>query len=312
MGRKCIQKQSRIYIMETLTLCKFLLFSLLVVAIVSCDGMKSGVAQNGDGKGAALSVERKVQESPQDARSVDSAAIVIKGIRDFVLAYEKHPSDSLLSRYLTPHAREMYHRMVMEHDCDMLVLAQDTPDDLEQTLSVRSLGEGWYQIAYSVGNAATTNCLYIQEGKGFAHFRIAFIKGFSTHEGNKLFYARKPEIPINMESAESFLCSFYQAYAALYCSLDVDVEQETEVLRRKFLSPQAQQQYEDCASGYLKEGMDGYDVLVGGFYTTLEKEQGRSFKKTAEGCFVVNDCLKLSVCRDSDGSGFIIDGIRKL
>lgn len=124
--------------METLILRRFLLFSLLVFTIVSCNGRKSETVQDKDDKGAPLPVERKMQESPQDAHSQNSTAIV-KGIRDFVLAYERNPSDSLLSRHFTPHAREIYHRMVMEHDCDMLVLAQDTPDDFEQTLLSETL-----------------------------------------------------------------------------------------------------------------------------------------------------------------------------
>lgn len=297
--------------METLILRRFLLFSLLVFTIVSCNGRKSETVQDKDDKGAPLPVERKMQESPQDAHSQNSTAIV-KGIRDFVLAYERNPSDSLLSRHFTPHAREIYHRMVMEHDCDMLVLAQDTPDDFEQTLSVRGLGEGWYQIAYSVGNAVTTNRLYIQEGRNYADFRIAFVKGLSTHNGNPMFYERKPEILIKKDDAESFLRSFYQAYAAAYCSLDAYVEHETEMLRRKYLSPLAQQQYANAAKVYQEDGMDGYDMLVGGFYTTLEKERGRSFKETEEGHFAVNGNLELAVCRDSDGNGWVIENIREL
>ena len=300
-------------IIEMLILRKTLLFSLLVVTIVSCNGSKNDSARNEDDKGAVLSVERKMQESLQDARSQDSAAI-IKGIRDFVLAYERHPSDSLLARYMSPHTRGVYHRMVMEHDCDMLVLAQDTPDDFEKTLSVKGLGDGWYQITYSVGDSVTTNRLYIiqEKGRESVGFRIAFVEGFPTHDGNKLFYERRPKIPMEKESAERFLHSFYQAYTAVYCSLDADVEHETETLRRKYLSPMALRQYADYAKDYLEDGMEGYDVLVGGFYTTLEKERGRIIKEISEGCFVVNDCLELSIGRTTDGNGWVIDGIREL
>ena len=311
MGVNSYISTYRNQIMETLILRRVLLFSLFVVTIVSCNGSKSGAVQDEDDRGAVLSVEREIQESPQNARSQDSVAI-IKCIRDFVLAYEKNPCDSLLSKYFTPHAREIYHRMVMEHGCDMLVLAQDTPEDFEKTLSVRRLGDGWYQIAYSVGDAVTTNNLYIQEEGDTVGFRVAFVKGFPPHDGNKQFYERKPKIPIEKDSAERFLYSFYQAYTAVYCSLDADVEHETEVLRRKYLSPFALQQYADCAKSYLEDGMEGYDVLVGGFYTTLEKERGRSLKEASEGHFVVNDCLELSVGRATDGTGWVIDGIREL
>ena len=249
-------------------------------------------------------------EAAAPAASPDSAA-TCRWLREFVLSYERHHSDSLLFSHMTPHARDIYDRMVMEHDCDMLVMAQDIPDDFEQMLSFRSLGADWYLMEYHVGDSIVTNRFYMTgNNQGEGTRRIAFIEGFpSSKETGRMFYGKKPEVPVSKESAAKFLHSFYQKYAAVYCSLDADVAHETEVLRQQYLSPLAQQQYTDYAKDYLEDGMDGFDILIGGFYTKLEKERRRTFLETANGHFIINDCLELSVHKDSEDKGWIIDDI---
>ena len=239
-------------------------------------------------------------------------------LRRFILSYEQAPDASLLDSCLTPHAREMYGRMVMEHGCDMLVLAQDVPDDFEETLAVTALGHGWYRMEYEDpwrGGKVSNYFFVTGEGQD-GRCRIAYVHGFAGElaadsiDASNLFWVKRGGVPVGGGTALEFLRSFYRAYAAEYLSLDADVARGTGMLRERYLSAEARNQCEALGKEYAEDGMDGYDALIGGFYTTMKREQERDIREAGAGLLTVDGRLEISVGHAS--GRWLIAGVREI
>lgn len=99
--------------METLILRKFLLFSLLVVTIASCNDRKRDSAQGGIRECTVPPVDHKALEVPEADRSQNSvdpvkdSTTLVQDIRNFVFSYERQPNSSLLAKHMTPHAGKL-------------------------------------------------------------------------------------------------------------------------------------------------------------------------------------------------------------
>lgn len=303
---------------------------LLVAAIAllgACQGRTEQQAEvsctDTTASGDSLSIEQTeaisqgtdAGQEPQDRQNTTAAEEFLKS---FILSYVDRPRGSLLDSCMTPHAREIYGRMVMEHDCDMLILAQDTPDDFEQTLTVTSQGEGWYRMQYqaSPSHKTVNNRFFVTVGKSAGTFRIAYVQGFDKEtEGDilstaSLFFLEKPSVQVAGETALEFLRSFYRAYTSIYLSLAADVSHGTAALREKYLNALARQQYEALAQEYLNDGMDNYDALIGGFYTTMQQERTRTIRETKKGIFTIDS--RLEILTEHSPKGWLITGIKEV
>lgn len=277
---------------------------LLTVVLMGC-----GHAGQGNTKVLKLDADA-VKGGGEDIKrtDVDSDSVQVKQfLHDFILAFERGRDIALLDSCLTSHAREMYERMVNAHDCDMLVLAQDVPSTFENTLSFACLGHGWYRMEYKdeYSHHTIINHLFVTRDDG--GLRIAYVHGFGDGEVDEairmdsVFWVKKPEAHVGGGTAFEFLRSFYRAYVAEYLSLDAHVAQGTAMLRERFLSAEAQQQYDAAAQDYADDGQEGFDVLIGDFYTTMKRERDRKIREVAGGLFIVNHRLELSVKPVGDG-----------
>ena len=285
---------------------------LIVISAITCLISYCSPGHSGQTGGKADNVALMKSEAQQNGAYFTDIAdkdsnTVKKFLRNLALAFGRRGEDSLMDRSMTPHALEIYGRMVMAHDCDMIVLAQDTPDDFEKTLVIKRQKPGWYSLEYYDPWSGKTigNRFYVVKNKNDGQPRIAYVQGYDSVDvseadnNDSFFLSAKPKIRVGGDTPKEFLSSFYKAYTAVYISLNTQVAPETKVLRDKFLSGEAMQQYQKAADKYIQDGMYGYDALIGGFYTTVYREKAREIKEVKKGVFSVGNNTELTVERVS-------------
>lgn len=244
-------------------------------------------------------------------------------IRAFYAAYlsnvlhDSAANDTLCARHLTPELRAKVLRMRNATGADPVIRAQDAAEDAVATLSAEALGDNWYLVKYRwKKDDPTTACeIPVRARTVDGRCRIDFITPpwDGSRYGDDLL--RVGDVaPVGSGTPRAFVESFYDNYTALYCSMPEDLDARLAALRGRYLSPQAAAQFARAERENRLDGLDGYDLLIGGFdfdclwRTTLAAEPlggdryRISYRTEGRG-------PRIDLTLRRDGEGYLIDRI---
>lgn len=199
-----------------------------------------------------------------------------KQIEAFYSAYmhnmlqDDSKNEALCETFLTEGLAEKLHRVGNATGSDPILRAQDMNEDAIETLTVQALGGDWYRVSYlwKKGDESTRTEIPLKAQETGGRCRITYITPIwhGARYGDELLAAGDgAATDIDQTSGASFLKSFYDAYTALYCRMPEDLHAKLASLRSRFLSQQALEQFRDAESENEKDGLDGYDLLIGNF-----------------------------------------------
>lgn len=214
-------------------------------------------------------------------------------IKTFYTAYitnvlhESSKNDSLCKTYMTKAMQAKRHRQSLAINADPVIRAQDTNTDAIKTLKVQHLTHNWYMVSYlwNLHDSTSTIQIPIQVAPTKGRYLIAYITPTwsGTQYGDQLLStALQAPQAIKQSSEQAFLESFYKTYTSIYCTMPIDLEERLATLRTQHLSPRALTQFDHASSEYLKDYLDGYDLLIHDFdfdamwYTTIQCTPSRS------------------------------------
>lgn len=177
---------------------------------------------------------------------------------------------ALCASYLTEGLIARVGRIASATGADPIVRAQDMNEDAISTLSVESLGGNWYLVKYCwrKGDASSAVEIPLKTQQIDGVCRICYITPVwhGSRYGDELTAcASETGAGIDRTSAESFLKSFYDVYLAVYCAMPEDLEARLAALRAECLSQQAAVQFAEAVGENLRDGLYGYDALIGQF-----------------------------------------------
>lgn len=237
---------------------------LCVILFFSCGNQKKNVsAESADNQGDTVWINMV----PSDTIVEKDAINLIKEFYKVCLA--EHPSKSLesVNIKLTKGLIEKLNRVGTATDCDPIIRAQDVSDDTLETLTVKHLNDNWYMVSYTWGKGGefeSTQNIPLRVTKIDGQYMIDYITPIWNDSlyGDSLL-CDNPVIPaINTSEPLSFLKTFYDAYTLKYCSMPEGLASQLASLRTEYLTPNALKQFEAEEKEYLKDGEQGYDLLI--------------------------------------------------
>ena len=181
--------------------------------------------------------------------------------------------DSLLQANTTPWLRNAKKRWEMERETDFVFHTQEMDAIDPHSLKVMHVEGNWYQMRVKHSWLPPENeitaytYLHLTTPKKGETARIDYISHIWEPDchGDSLFFAELPRIRISQASPEEFLRTFYEAYAAGYCSLQTEPEAYADSLRALHLTPRAQAQFRKAEAAAEYDSRTGYDLLLTGF-----------------------------------------------
>lgn len=237
--------------------------------------------------------------------------------------------DSLLRAVMTPYMYDHARRFGSEHDYSLVILGQDVTDNFAKTARVEYAGKpGWFRLCYGIPaedaeGGYTTNYAKVVEVGGL--FRIAYMYPFGEKAGrfsearmqdcgDSIFYYTVPRMDISNGSDSAFVRSFYLLYTGIHSTIAADVEQATDSLRRMYLSGNALAQFAKTRAEYAADGAEGYDLLIGGFYSDRFRRQNMRITNLGGGRFEV--CVPIgriivTIAHKTSGRSYEITNITK-
>ena len=181
--------------------------------------------------------------------------------------------DSLLQANFTPWLRNAKERWEKDKASDFIFHTQEMDAIDPHSLKVMHVGGNWYQMRVKHSwippedEITAYTYLHLTTPKKDETARIDYIS--LTWEpdchGDSLFFSELPRIRISQASPEEFLRTFYEAYAAGYCSLQFEPEAYADSLRALYLTPRAQAQFRQAEAAEEYDSRTGYDLLLTGF-----------------------------------------------
>lgn len=196
----------------------------------------------------------------------------IRTIRTF---YKMSISDSMplreQAKFMTEGLMEKMGRVTVSTGAVAVLRAQDTGDDMLESLNVRPLQGNWYMVSYTANPGMeygrTTNIpvrVCLQGGRCMLDYITP-----DWHDelyGDSLIGDSLHIPPVKMASPQEFVRSFYDAYTMLYASMPAGLEKRLEAIRREYLTDKALKLFESTRNDNRKRyGSPGYDALIDGF-----------------------------------------------
>lgn len=227
--------------------------------------------------------------------------------------------DSLLRCSLTPAFREKLWRMTSSCDANALLRAQDCNEQMLRSLRVEPLdAAGWYCASWQWEAGGEAVRLPVRLERAGESWRIAYVtpERLGACSGDTLFF-RPGEARCAVEAEGdgcAFLRSFYDAYAAVYATLQPGVAREAAGLRKAWLTPAGQADFRRYEEEGELDGGRGYDALLCDFdfdRPLIPRIRiGLLDERTAEVHFPSSPfCLEVLLLRTA--GGYRIDGLRR-
>lgn len=280
-----------------------LAFVLCTILFFSCGNQKKKVSTGSAGK----------QEDTVWISMVPTDTIVEKDAINLIKEFYKvclaeHPSRSLesVNIKLTKGLIEKLDRIRTATGCDPIIRAQDVSDDVLETLTVKHLSGNWYMVSYTWGKGSefeSTQNIPLRVAKIDGRYMIDYI----TPIWNGCLYGDSllcdnPVIPaVNTSEPLSFLKTFYDAYTLKYGSMPEGLASQLASLRTEYLTADALKQFDTAAEEYLKDGEQGYDLLILDFdFDNLSRPSIKITpinEDTYQVSFAENKTLKIKVAK---------------
>ncbi len=295
---------------------KKILFCLLFLTLGVVQVFAAEVLENFTEKNAVVS----------DTFAVEKA---MAEIRNFYGAYtagllsDNSSPDSLIKKYLTKRLIEKVRRIRTATGADPIVRAQDFIKDMVETLKFNHLYNNWYLVGYRYSSRGGQDTVHtnipLRVTKTDGRYMIDYITPVwnGSLYGDSLLFDHPVPQAIDASAPLLLLKTFYAAYTMEYCSMPEDLMPRLDVLRKKYLTPNALSQFEAAANESKQDGQVGYDLLIDYFdfdrlwlpsvkFTQLEDED------TYQMCYMRGETLctiKLKVTRQA--KQYQIDSIIK-
>lgn len=200
----------------------------------------------------------------------------LEDIRTFYAAYltnvlhDSSNNEVLCEKYLTEELLAKVQRLINATGANPIIQAQDVNIDAIKTLDVKRLSDDWYLVSFlqNKGDSSTLTKIPLKAQNIDGNCKITYI----TPVWNGLKYGdellscgTKGANKIDQTSERLFLESFYNAYVRVYCTMSKDLNVQLSSLRLNNLSQNALGQFKHAELDNLKDGLNGYDILIDNF-----------------------------------------------
>lgn len=278
-------------------------------------GLQGDVTENTVG---LSDVQGSVAVATSDTIIEQKAIDLIKDFYKVCLA--EHPSKPLdsVNIKLTKGLVEKLNKVRTATDCDPIIRAQDTSDDVLETLTVKHLSGNWYMVSYTWGKGGefeSTQNIPVRVARIDGQYMIDYITPvyYDSLYGDSLV-CDNPVIPtINASEPLSFVKTFYDAYTLKYSSIPEGLAGQLAALRKEYLTDNALKQFEVAEKEAMIDGERGYDLLICDFdFENLWRPSIKVVplnKDTYEVSYMKNKTIKLKVIKQ--GQSYRIDSITK-
>lgn len=171
-------------------------------------------------------------------------------------AYRQHLYEERdLREHMSPGLRLKIERMRHMLNCDPITNTQDPNPELFSRLTVQPLAQkGYYSIIINSGIVSQIT----------VHLEGKQIKSLTPWLALPQDMEQKfPEGEVDKEAPRRFVMTFMHQYLNTYIRASEHIEQELDSLRRRYLTPKAQKEWERVAK-YVEEqdGRPGFDQLI--------------------------------------------------
>lgn len=176
-------------------------------------------------------------------------------------------NQALCKKYLTDELRQKLGRQTQATDADAIIRAQDVSQDMLESLKVKELSNDWYVVSFQFSKNTPENRAEIPlrarsaDGKCVIYYIApnGYGEDHIKADGN---YGVAEKTFISQQSELAFIESFYKSYASIYCRMDENLNNQLKTLRSKYLTENAQKQYEETAREAAEDNSEGYDLLI--------------------------------------------------
>ncbi|MFR1234827.1 MAG: hypothetical protein ACLSC9_00600 [Barnesiella sp.] len=185
-----------------------------------------------------------------------------------------HGNDSqnkgLCEKYITRALIQKIQRISYATGADAIIRAQDVNEAAIQSLYVEDLGDNWYLVHYlwDIDDKGSDTEIPLKVQKAGDTCQIVYITPVWSGSlyGDKLL-SNKEIVPreISQKSGQAFLESFYKTYLNPYIRISENLQPDLEILRTKYLTRNAAQEFNLAEQNQLADGVKGYDLLIDNF-----------------------------------------------
>ena len=162
--------------------------------------------------------------------------------------------------------RKKWRRIAGVTDCDPFIRAQDTSDDMRQSLACRQVDGPWFEVSYRWDEEADPTVIPLRLFDVDGKLKIAYVtpEWGGEERGYGLFEVSRFEV--DDTDAERFVCSFYERYTSEYAAMADTMEQALSRLRQAYCQPRLVARFDSLRQFNLEDaGCGTYDALVGNF-----------------------------------------------
>ena len=204
----------------------------------------------------------------QDNRKWDNAgaARVLEFYRAWMNLELGAPTDALEQEYLTEGMRKKRRRIAGVTDCDPFIRAQDTSDDMRQSLACRQVDGPWFEVSYRWDEEADPTVIPLRLFDVDGKLKIAYVTPEWGGEERVYGLFEVSRFEVDDTDAESFVRSFYERYTSEYAAMADTMEQALSRLRQAYCQPRLVARFDSLRQFNLEDaGCGTYDALVGNF-----------------------------------------------
>lgn len=204
----------------------------------------------------------------QDNRKWDNAgaARVLEFYRAWIGLELGAPTDALEQEYLTEGMRKKWRRIAGVTDCDPFIRAQDTSDNMRQSLACRQVDGPWFEVSYRWDEEAEPTVIPVRLFDVDGKLKIAYVTPEWGGEERVYGLFEVSRFEVDDTDAERFVRSFYERYTSEYAAMADTMEQALSRLRQAYCQPRLVARFDSLRQFKLEdEGCGTYDALVGNF-----------------------------------------------
>ena len=182
--------------------------------------------------------------------------------------YEYALSESFdpdLAPFMTKALAQKMQRATIGQDASAIIRAQDTDENMRESLSVKGLGGSWFMVSYATNGQSWEIPVKASHVDGKWLMSYITPQPLGSAYGDQLICTTKPTPVKDRTTPIGFLHDFYTAYLAAYGAMPENLADTLDVLRKKYLTPNALEQWKEAESAQEENGWPGYDLLINDF-----------------------------------------------
>lgn len=212
------------------------------------------------------------QSSKSTVENIDSEAVSI--LKEFYaielksIIRKKEELKKNYAKYFTKAMRSKIWRMTWDAGTNMIIRAQDVPEDSCETLKIEPLGNSWYMVHYAYSRGTPyegTKEIPVKVVKEDGEYRVGYITPESLGQqfGDSLWYSGGTFPKVDRNDPLDFVKSFYDLYTLNHSILSDNLLQELAAVRAEYLTPNALSRFNKMEELSSNDGYPEYDALIG-------------------------------------------------